>query len=64
MIEFILAHGRTILLLVLIAASIGILVYLYANRKRGQRIESYRNIPFADERRDRSGNNKDEPGKH
>jgi cbb3-type cytochrome oxidase subunit 3 len=62
MIDFILAQGRTILLLMLIGLSIGILIYLFGNRKRGQRIESYRNIPFVDERRDKPGNNKYESG--
>ncbi len=56
------AHGRTILLVALIAASVAIAVYLFGNRKRGQRIESYRNIPFEDEGRKRSGKSKNGRG--
>ena len=62
MAEFILSHGRTLLLLLLIALSVAILVYLFGNRKRGQRIESYRNIPFEDEDRKRAGTIKNERG--
>ncbi|MFP5409725.1 MAG: CcoQ/FixQ family Cbb3-type cytochrome c oxidase assembly chaperone [Gammaproteobacteria bacterium] len=28
---------------------IGILIYVYGSKKRGQKLESYRDIPFLDE---------------
>lgn len=56
------ANGRLILLIALIVASVAIVIYLFGNRKRGQRIESYRNIPFEDEGRQRSGKSKNGRG--
>ncbi len=49
MVELILAHGKTILLVLLIVLFCGVLVYVFGDRRRGQRLERYGEIPFMDE---------------
>ncbi len=52
MAEFIFVNGRTIMLVVFFLAFLGILIYLFGNRRRGQRLESYRDIPLQDDEPD------------
>lgn len=49
MAEFLVSHGRELLLFLLVGATVALLYYLYGSRKRGQRLESYRNIPLLDD---------------
>jgi len=58
MIAFILDHGKTILLVLLMGLFCGVLVFVFGNRKRGQRLESYGEIPFQDD--DSSGESRTE----
>ena len=41
--------AKTFLLLLFFFTFIGIIVYVYASRKRSRRLESYKNIPFEDD---------------
>ena len=41
--------ARAILLVVFFITFIGIVLYVYANRKRSSRLESYKNIPLEDD---------------
>lgn len=41
--------ARTVLLIVFFITFIGIVLYVYANRKRSSRLESYKNIPLEDD---------------
>ena len=43
------SNSKTFLLILFFVTFIGILLYLYTNRKRSQRLESYKNIPFEDD---------------
>lgn len=42
-------NTKPVALIIFFVTFIGILLYVYGNRKRSQRLESYKNIPFADE---------------
>lgn len=42
-------NSQTVALLIFFSVFIGILLYVYASRKRGERLESYRYTPFLDE---------------
>ena len=42
-------NTKPVALIIFVVTFVGILLYVYGNRKRSQRLESYRNIPFADE---------------
>ncbi len=41
--------AKVFLLLLFFITFVGIIWYVYANRKRSQRFESYKNIPFDDD---------------
>lgn len=41
--------AKTFLLFLFFFTFVGIILYVYANRKRGRRLESYKNIPFEDD---------------
>lgn len=42
-------NTKPLALVIFFVTFIGILVYVYGSRKRGQKLESYRDIPFLDE---------------
>lgn len=42
-------NTKPVALIIFFVTFVGILLYVYGNRKRSQRLESYKNIPFADE---------------
>jgi cbb3-type cytochrome oxidase subunit 3 len=42
-------NSKPVALLIFLVTFIGIVLYVYGNRKRGERLESYRNMPFLDE---------------
>ncbi len=42
-------NTKPLALIIFFVTFIGILIYVYGSRKRGQKLESYRDIPFLDE---------------
>ncbi len=42
-------HSQTVALLIFFSLFIGILFYVFASRRRSERLESYRFTPFLDE---------------
>ncbi|MHB8916330.1 MAG: cbb3-type cytochrome oxidase subunit 3 [Thiobacillus sp.] len=42
-------NTKPVALIIFFVTFVGILLYVYGNRKRSQRLESYRDIPFADD---------------
>ena len=42
-------NSQTVALLIFFSVFVGIVFYVYANRKRSERLESYRFTPFLDE---------------
>ena len=42
-------NTKPVALIIFLVTFIGILLYVYGNRNRSQRLESYRDIPFLDE---------------
>jgi len=47
-------NTKPVALIIFFVTFVGILLYVYGNRKRSQRLESYRDIPFADEATEKS----------
>ena len=45
-------NTKPVALIIFFVTFIGILLYVYGSRKRSQRLESYKHIPFADEATD------------
>ena len=45
-------NSKPVALLIFLVTFIGIVVYVYGNRQRGERLESYRDMPFMDEQDD------------
>ncbi|MFO8025137.1 cbb3-type cytochrome c oxidase subunit 3 [Thiohalophilus sp.] len=41
--------AKTFLLLLFFITFVGIILYVFTNRKRSRRLESYKNIPFEDD---------------
>ena len=46
---FLYQNGKIVILVLLLIASAAVLLYLFGNRKRGRRLESYRDIPLRDD---------------
>lgn len=42
-------NTKPLALIIFFVTFIGILIYVYGSKKRGERLESYRDIPFRDE---------------
>lgn len=42
-------NTKPVALIIFFVTFIGIVLYVYGNRKRSQRLESYKNMPFLDE---------------
>ncbi len=47
-----LRNSKIVALLIFFSTFVAILYYIYGNRKRSERLESYRDIPFRDEHLD------------
>ena len=45
----VLKNSKIVALLIFFATFLGIIIYTYGSRKRSERLESYRNIPFLDD---------------
>ena len=45
-------NSKPLALIIFFVTFIGIVFYVYGNRKRGERLESYRDMPFLDEQDD------------
>jgi len=45
-------NTKPLALIIFFVTFIGIVVYVYGSKKRSQRLESYRHIPFLDEQED------------
>ena len=45
-------NTKPVALIIFFVTFIGILLYVFGSRKRSKRLESYKNIPFADEASD------------
>lgn len=52
-------HSKPFALVLFFVTFIGIVLYVYANRKRGERLESYKNIPLEDDDADRIPHHKE-----
>ena len=46
------ANTKTLGLVLFFLAFVGIVFWVYGSKKRGQKLESYRNIPFQDDEAD------------
>ncbi|MGF1548055.1 MAG: cbb3-type cytochrome c oxidase subunit 3, partial [Thiotrichales bacterium] len=44
-----LANSKIVALLIFFTLFVGILLYVFTNRQRGERLESYKYMPFQDE---------------
>ncbi len=47
--QFLYENGKLLVLILLLIASGALLLYLFGNRMRGRRLESYRDIPLRDD---------------
>jgi len=47
--EYLYHNGKLLILILLLIASGAILLYLFGNRARSRRLESYRDIPLRDD---------------
>jgi cbb3-type cytochrome oxidase subunit 3 len=45
-------NTKPLALIIFFVTFIGIVVYVYGSKKRGEHLESYRNIPFLDDQED------------
>ena len=48
----VLANAKIVSMLILFSTFIAIVIYVYGNKKRSERFETYRNIPFLDDGED------------
>jgi cbb3-type cytochrome oxidase subunit 3 len=42
-------NTKPVALIIFLVTFIGIVIYVYGSKKRGEQIETYRNIPFLDD---------------
>ncbi len=49
-------NTKPLALVIFFTVFCGILIYAFGSRKRGKRLESYRDIPFLDDKQDRKEN--------
>jgi cbb3-type cytochrome oxidase subunit 3 len=45
-------NTRPVALVIFFVVFVGILLYVYGGKKRGEKLESYKHIPFLDDRED------------
>ncbi len=48
----VLSNAKIVSMLILMSTFTAILIYVYGSKKRGKRLEEYRNIPFLDDDQD------------
>ena len=48
-------NTKPLALVIFFTVFCGILLYVFGSKKRGDRLESYKNMPFLDENQDRKG---------
>jgi len=51
-------NTKPLALLLFFITFVSIIVYVYFGKKRSERLESYKNIPFEDEDKDENGSHK------
>jgi len=52
-------HTKPLVLVLFFVTFVGILIYVFTGKQRKQRLESYKNIPFADDEPRAQTNEKD-----
>lgn len=45
----VMANNKSVTLVIFFVTFVAIIIYVYGSKKRSQRLESYRNIPFLDD---------------
>jgi cbb3-type cytochrome oxidase subunit 3 len=45
----VMANNKSVTLLIFVITFVAILIYVYGSKKRSERFETYRNIPFLDD---------------
>ncbi len=45
----VMANNKSVTLVIFVATFVAILLYVYGSKKRSERFETYRNIPFLDD---------------
>jgi len=54
------SNAKSLALVIFFVTFVGIVVWVYGSKKRGKKLESYKNIPFLDEDADeKSASNKE-----
>lgn len=48
----VMANNKAVTLVIFVVTFLAIIIYVYGNKKRSMRFESYRNIPFLDDDHD------------
>lgn len=51
-------NTKPLALVIFFVTFVGILLYVYGSKKRGEKLESYRQIPFEDDEDDRESKDK------
>ena len=52
-------NTKPLALIIFFVTFVGIVAYVYGNKKRGEKLESYRNIPFLDDQPGEKSDTKD-----
>lgn len=52
-------NTKPLALIIFFFTFVGIVIYVYGSKKRSEKLESYRHIPFLDDQRDDQGDTKD-----
>ncbi|MBT9568574.1 MAG: cbb3-type cytochrome c oxidase subunit 3 [Thiobacillus sp.] len=52
-------NTKPLALIIFFVTFVGIVAYVYGNKKRGEKLESYRDIPFLDEQPGEKSDTKD-----
>lgn len=45
----VMANNKSVTLVIFVVTFLAIIIYVYGSKKRSERLETYRNIPFLDE---------------
>lgn len=53
-----LANSKIVALIIFFTTFVGIVIYVYSSKKRSERLESYKYIPFQDDDEDNKGDNR------
>ena len=57
------SNAKSLALVIFFITFVGIVLWVYGNKQRGKKLESYKHIPFLDEDADRSSNGRDKESK-